>query len=112
MKTLNLQKSFKSTDQLGNPCLEVVKFGQVLKFSFCTEGGGGGYGGSRGGGGDRSRGDSSDLVTQEDTIFVSGMPDNVTEDDVKAHFGSIGVIKVRERKRERKTPPNKVCGVC
>lgn len=64
-----------------------------------TEGGGGSYGGSRfdGGsrGGDRSRGES-DLVMQEDTIFVSGMPDDASEDDVKDHFGSIGVIKVRK----------------
>ena len=34
-------------------------------------------------------------MTQEDTIFVSGMPDSATEDDVKDHFGSIGIIKVR-----------------
>lgn len=68
----------------------------------CTEDGGGyGSGGrydgdSRGsGGGDRFRGDSSDLVMQEDTIFVSCMPPHATEEDVKDHFGSIGVIKVK-----------------
>lgn len=71
----------------------------IYELCWRTEGGGGSYGGSRfdGGsrGGDRSRGES-DLVMQEDTIFVSGMPDDASEDDVKDHFGSIGVIKVRK----------------
>nr|XP_027209537.1 RNA-binding protein cabeza-like isoform X2 [Penaeus vannamei] len=63
--------------------------------------GGGSYGSSRydgGGRGDRSR--DSELVTQEDTIFVSGMPDHATEDDIKDHFGSIGIIKM-DRKTQR-----------
>lgn len=63
---------------------------------WCAESGGGNYGSSRydgGGRGDRSR--DSELVTQEDTIFVSGMPDHATEDDIKDHFGSIGIIKVK-----------------
>lgn len=63
---------------------------------WCAESGGGSYGSSRydgGGRGDRSR--DSELVTQEDTIFVSGMPDHATEDDIKDHFGSIGIIKVK-----------------
>ena len=66
---------------------------------------GGGYGGDRGSGGGGygggGRGDtagygrnSDDKVTQEDTIFVSGMPDQANEDDIKDHFGSIGIIKV------------------
>lgn len=55
-------------------------------------------GDSRGGSSsDRFRGDSNDLVMQEDTIFVSGMPTHASEDDIKEHFGSIGVIKVREK---------------
>ena len=69
---------------------------------WCAEDSGGSYSGrssydgdSRGGSSsDRFRGESADLVMQEDTIFVSGMPTNATEDDVKEHFGSIGVIKV------------------
>lgn len=72
-----------------------------------AEDGSGSYGGSRfdndsrGGSSDRFRGDSSDLVMQEDTIFVSGMPPNATEDNIKDHFGSIGVIKVRLQHCER-----------
>lgn len=31
----------------------------------------------------------------QDTIFVSGLPDDVNEGDLESHFGSIGVIKVR-----------------
>lgn len=79
----------------------------------CTEDGGGyGSGGrydgdSRGsGGGDRFRGDSSDLVMQEDTIFVSCMPPQATEEDVKDHFGSIGVIKVKYAVLLSKYSPN------
>lgn len=36
-----------------------------------------------------------DMVTQEDTIFVSGMTPETTEDDIATHFGAIGLIKVR-----------------
>ena len=34
------------------------------------------------------------MVTQEDTIFVSGMNDVTTEQDIATHFGAIGIIKV------------------
>jgi len=34
------------------------------------------------------------MVTQEDTIFVSGMDPNINEVDIEAHFGAIGLIKV------------------
>lgn len=34
------------------------------------------------------------MVTQEDTIFVSGMNTETTEDDIANHFGAIGIIKV------------------
>lgn len=34
------------------------------------------------------------MVTQEDTIFVSGMNPDTNEDEIFTHFGSIGVIKV------------------
>lgn len=36
-----------------------------------------------------------DMVVQEDTIFVSGMSPETTEDDITNHFGAIGIIKVR-----------------
>lgn len=35
------------------------------------------------------------MVTQEDTIFVSGMDAQTTEDEIANHFGAIGIIKVR-----------------
>lgn len=34
------------------------------------------------------------MEIQQDTIFVSGMGDEVTEEGLVQHFGSIGVIKV------------------
>jgi RNA recognition motif-containing protein len=34
------------------------------------------------------------MITQEDTVFVSGMSPAMTEDDIQQHFGAIGVIKV------------------
>lgn len=37
---------------------------------------------------------SGDMVVQEDTIFVSGMNAQTTEDDIANHFGAIGIIKV------------------
>lgn len=41
-------------------------------------------------------GDGGDeMVTQEDTIFVSGMNAETNEDDIANHFGAIGIIKVR-----------------
>lgn len=36
----------------------------------------------------------ADMITQEDTIFVAGMDIQSSEDDIAAHFGAIGVIKV------------------
>lgn len=38
--------------------------------------------------------DSGDMVVQEDTIFVSGMDPQTSEDDIANHFGAIGIIKV------------------
>lgn len=40
-----------------------------------------------------------DMITQEDTVFVSGMSPNLTEEDIEQHFGSIGVIKVSKKKK-------------
>lgn len=34
------------------------------------------------------------MEQQQDTIFVQGLPDDVNEDAIAQHFGSIGVIKV------------------
>lgn len=34
------------------------------------------------------------MITQEDTIFVSGMDPGATEMDIETHFGAIGIIKV------------------
>jgi len=34
------------------------------------------------------------MVTQEDTIFVSGMDPAISEEEICQHFGAIGIIKV------------------
>lgn len=44
-----------------------------------------------GGYGDRN---NDGMVTQEDTIFVSGMDSEITEEEICQHFGAIGLIKV------------------
>ena len=44
-------------------------------------------GGSGGAGGD-------DRIVMEDSVFVSGLPESVTETELETFFGSIGVIKV------------------
>lgn len=36
------------------------------------------------------------MITQEDTIFVSGMDPSTTEQDIETHFGAIGIIKASE----------------
>jgi hypothetical protein len=51
---------------------------------------------SMGGGGGGGGGGGNDMVTQEDTIFVSGMEPSTTEEEIAVHFGAIGVIKVSE----------------
>jgi len=82
-------------------------------------GGGGGYGGRGGGGfnGGRGRGGfgagrggggggfggGADRVQSENQIYVSGLPRNLTEDDIAKYFGSIGVIKT-----DRKTGGQKI----
>jgi len=45
-------------------------------------GGGGGWGGDR------------ELQETPDTVFITGLNENIEEEDLMAHFGSIGVIKV------------------
>ena len=34
------------------------------------------------------------MELQQDTVFVTGLPEDVNEDSLAGHFGSIGVIKV------------------
>ena len=61
----------------------------------------GGFGGGRGGGGGFAGG--ADRVQSENQIYVSGLPRNLTEDDIAKYFGSIGVIKT-----DRKTGGQKI----
>ncbi|KAG7175769.1 RNA-binding protein cabeza-like [Homarus americanus] len=88
--------------------LKVSSYRRDQGRGYNKEDGSGNYGGSRfdgdsrGGNGDRFRGESSDLVMQEDTIFVSGMPANATEENIKEHFGSIGIIKMDKRTQRPK----------
>ena len=62
-------------------------------------GGGGFGGGSRGGYGSRDGGSSGgyggggDKVVSDNQIYVTGLPTNLTEEDIASFFGSIGVIK-------------------
>ncbi len=39
-------------------------------------------------------GGNDDRIVMEDSVFVSGLPDSVTESEIETFFGSIGVIKV------------------
>lgn len=63
------------------------------------------FSGGRGGfskfGGDRGRDDrgggGGDMMEMVDTIFVSGLPEDIDEDGLVQHFGSIGVIKTDKR---------------
>lgn len=34
---------------------------------------------------------------QQDTVFVSGLPDDVTEEEIASHFGAIGLIKIDKK---------------
>ncbi|OTF70174.1 RNA binding protein-like protein, partial [Euroglyphus maynei] len=38
---------------------------------------------------------------ENDTIFISGMPLDVTEDQLSTHFGSIGIIKMDRSQKHR-----------
>ena len=40
-------------------------------------------------------GDQFEKIKQPNTIFISGLPVEVTQDQLKEHFGGIGRIKVR-----------------
>lgn len=39
-------------------------------------------------------GGSGEMIVQQDTIFVSGMNPDLSEEDIAQYFGQIGVIKV------------------
>jgi RNA-binding protein FUS len=41
-------------------------------------------------------------VPNTDTVYVTGLPPNITEDDVAEYFGSIGVIKIDKKTRGKK----------
>lgn len=47
---------------------------------------------SKGGAGPGAGGD--DRIVMDDSVFVSGLPESVTESEIETFFGSIGVIKV------------------
>lgn len=76
------------------------------RYNESSSGGGGGYnnrrddndsyGSSRSSGGataNFAESVSKDFDVQRDTIFVQNLPKNVTTDDLKDSFGSIGIIK-------------------
>ena len=52
----------------------------------CSITGGGGGGGNWGG--------DKELQETPDTVFITGLSQNIVEEDLTAHFGSIGIIKV------------------
>lgn len=58
-------------------------------------GGGGSRGGYGGGGGSGFGGNDSEIIVQQDTIFVGGMDPSVTMDEISEFFGVLGIIKVR-----------------
>lgn len=37
---------------------------------------------------------ADDRIVMDDSVFVSGLPESVTETEIETFFGSIGVIKV------------------
>jgi len=57
-------------------------------FSFVDEGGDGGRNFNNFGG-------AADQ--QQDTVFVSGLPEDVTDDQIAEFFGSIGIIKIDKK---------------
>jgi RNA-binding protein FUS len=41
-------------------------------------------------------------IPHTDTVYVSGLPGNITERDVEEYFGSIGIIKLDKKTRSKK----------
>ncbi|OQR76378.1 RNA binding protein-like, partial [Tropilaelaps mercedesae] len=66
-----------------------------------VEYGGSDYGSSRSGGGGVSHGGSQEH-DMPDTIFITGMPEEVTEGQIEEHFGAIGIIKLDKKTRRKK----------
>lgn len=54
------------------------------------------------GGSDSGSNSGGDMVTQEDTIFVSGMDPRCDEEEIGRHFGQIGLIKKDKRTQKQK----------
>ncbi|XP_046557342.1 RNA-binding protein cabeza-like isoform X2 [Haliotis rubra] len=77
-----------ATSHLGDT--EVLEEEMVVAEEVEAMGGGGGGGGGR-------YGSDREMETQHDTIFVSGMGEDVVEEALVQHFGSIGVIKTDKR---------------
>jgi len=68
-------------------------------------GGGGGYGGpDRGGGGGGGGGGDDGSLDWKNTIYVSGLPDNITADSVNEFFSQLGPIK-KSKKRHNTGDP-------
>jgi len=40
---------------------------------------------------------ADDRIVMDDSVFVSGLPESVTETEIETFFGSIGVIKVGQK---------------
>jgi len=45
---------------------------------------------------------NSGMEEQQDTIFVSGLSEDTTENQLQEHFGSIGLIKMDKKTRRPK----------
>lgn len=43
----------------------------------------------------------SDWISCTDQVYISGLPKDTTEEEIEAHFGSIGIIKL-DKKLEKK----------
>ena len=41
-------------------------------------------------------------MADQDTIYISGLGKDVTEDKLEGHFGAIGIIKVDKKTRTKK----------
>ena len=41
-------------------------------------------------------------VPDTDMVYVSGLPQNITEDEIAEHFGTIGILKVDKKKEKKK----------
>uniref|UniRef100_T1JJM9 RanBP2-type domain-containing protein n=1 Tax=Strigamia maritima TaxID=126957 RepID=T1JJM9_STRMM len=77
-----------------------------FNFSNQGQGGRGGYnkggrggfgGGGRGGGGGGFMDKMKDGEVQEDTVFVSGLAEEVSEVDLSQFFGQIGIVKIDKK---------------